>query len=576
MVFLHIENVGKTSIIRALTSDEGLINLPKVHSPVKIENECFLENCSMTIIDSWCGINSTLNIAVEEEVKKANVILLVYDITRQITIEKLSEYWLKKIPKISQSPIILIGNKLDEKYKNPQYSLENTIKCLYKHSCNFEFAIECSALTLDNLSDILLYSQHAVIYPISPLYDIKTEEITPEYKRALSLIFKRYDKDRDFLLNDNELISMDAEIFQSDMTSNDIEELKKTILEDTIEGIQNNAITFKGFCYLQVSLIQKLQNNICWTVLRYHNYDNFLNLSLKFQLNIEEFQYIELSPTVLTFLTIVFDQYAVNDLLSIDSLSQIFEAAEYVPWGSEKSQKWLDIEKFIQITNNSLPYDSWLALWHLLTWLDYANCLKYLVLIGCDLNYSDIFIIKSSNPEYKDKSRNIIVGYLIGYNQVGKSWILNGLINRNSEEKPTSSIKICCGIIKENPVPWEKKYILMIEYPVVEYENMISNINKCDCAIIITNENDISKKFIKEIEVLTNIRKMYVDNSGKLFDNTKRKQLYNDIYYNYLNDQSYEKLIESAATEKLPCKRITQIVTIFFIVAVAYIYKNFF
>ena len=66
-------------------------------------------------------------------------------------------------------------------------------------------------------------------------------------------------------------------------------------------------------------------------MLRYHNYDNFLNLSLKFQLNIEEFQYIELSPTVLTFLTIVFDQYAVNDLLSIDSLSQIFEAAEYVP-----------------------------------------------------------------------------------------------------------------------------------------------------------------------------------------------------------------------------------------------------
>jgi len=48
-----------------------------------------------------------------DDISKADVILLVYDVTRPETIDRLKQYWIPIINQKSRSPIILVGNKAD-------------------------------------------------------------------------------------------------------------------------------------------------------------------------------------------------------------------------------------------------------------------------------------------------------------------------------------------------------------------------------------------------------------------------------------------------------------------------------
>lgn len=49
-------------------------------------------------------------------IKKAELILLFYDVCDRRTVDRLTTYWMPLISKISQKvPIIIVGNKLDKK-----------------------------------------------------------------------------------------------------------------------------------------------------------------------------------------------------------------------------------------------------------------------------------------------------------------------------------------------------------------------------------------------------------------------------------------------------------------------------
>ncbi len=48
------------------------------------------------------------------EIEKANVIILVYDVSREETLKRLRSDWLPRIVKVNDKiPIVICGNKLD-------------------------------------------------------------------------------------------------------------------------------------------------------------------------------------------------------------------------------------------------------------------------------------------------------------------------------------------------------------------------------------------------------------------------------------------------------------------------------
>lgn len=79
-------------MVKSLTDDNPLLELPDVHPPIKIPTEMCQYNCSMTIIDTWYRRDLETDSTIQDELAKADVILLIYDISRPETIDRLGSY----------------------------------------------------------------------------------------------------------------------------------------------------------------------------------------------------------------------------------------------------------------------------------------------------------------------------------------------------------------------------------------------------------------------------------------------------------------------------------------------------
>jgi small GTP-binding protein len=97
------------------------------------------------------GGQEKFNSINESYYKKANAVLLVYDITRRETFDEIKDYYCDKIKDICKKdiPIILLGNKTDieDKRKVPQ---EEGIALALSHNYKFK---ETSALKNENVAD---------------------------------------------------------------------------------------------------------------------------------------------------------------------------------------------------------------------------------------------------------------------------------------------------------------------------------------------------------------------------------------------------------------------------------------
>ena len=69
-------------------------------------------------------------------------------------------------------------------------------------------------------------AQRAVLYPLAPLYDLNSKELTPKFKKAIMRIFRILDKDLDGKLTDNELRNLQEKVFQTDLNGDDIKTIK--------------------------------------------------------------------------------------------------------------------------------------------------------------------------------------------------------------------------------------------------------------------------------------------------------------------------------------------------------------
>ena len=81
---------------------------------------------------------------------------------------------------------------------------------------------ECSALLSQYISDVIYGAHVAVLFPLSPLYDISQKAITLKFEKALARIFRICDKDNDLKWSDEELRDFQLEVFQGELTISDI------------------------------------------------------------------------------------------------------------------------------------------------------------------------------------------------------------------------------------------------------------------------------------------------------------------------------------------------------------------
>ncbi|KAL4442838.1 hypothetical protein ABPG74_010727 [Tetrahymena malaccensis] len=423
--------VGKTSWITSLVSDNQPDKIPPVIDPV-VFSEMFLHTFQVqtVLIDTPSNILEKDNgFKFREEVLAAQVILLLYDLSNQSTIESMQNKWMKQIEQENPDvPVIIIGNKrdmLDEiqsQDKIPDGNrIEKVIVPLIKNFKQVQMGFECSALLYQSISDVIYGAHRAVLFPLSPLYDIREKTITPGFERALARIFRICDKDNDNKWNDEELRDLQFEVFSHDLSGNDIQGIKQLIREDEIinqdsknsSNITNmNEITFEGFKILQKKCVELIKMQICWAILRHFNYDDKLELDKKLfkdQLivNQEQGQTVELSGKARLFLTRqCFERFcSIEDLkgnaeavLTQKDVAEIFFPYPQKQKDEKKGELAIPFQYPFSIVTNkdSIVQEEWLNLWAYKTREDYLDVYKNLVYLGYQGSLEETFLITNT------------------------------------------------------------------------------------------------------------------------------------------------------------------------------------
>jgi len=101
IVFLGDKGVGKTSLITTLISDSFPEQVDAVIAPVILPPEMYVQthDVSTILIDSSSEIKN--EVQINESIKEADVLLLLYDISKKETVDGLKQRWMPKINKIN-------------------------------------------------------------------------------------------------------------------------------------------------------------------------------------------------------------------------------------------------------------------------------------------------------------------------------------------------------------------------------------------------------------------------------------------------------------------------------------------
>ncbi|PIO68616.1 EF hand associated, partial [Teladorsagia circumcincta] len=197
------------------------------------------ENVTTSIVD--CSLGNEGEAYITSELKQANVVCIVYTVSDDNTIKRVTDKWLPLLRDVygpeHEIPVILVGNKSDG-------STNHTDKVLpiMERWPEVETCVECSAKTMKNVSEIFFYAQKAVVHPTRPLYDADEKRLTDKTRKALIRVFKICDRDNDGYLNDAELNEFQKLCFGIPLTS--------AAIEDILSAVETNArgwITYAGY-----------------------------------------------------------------------------------------------------------------------------------------------------------------------------------------------------------------------------------------------------------------------------------------------------------------------------------------
>ncbi|XP_016518761.1 mitochondrial Rho GTPase 2 [Poecilia formosa] len=244
ILLLGEPKVGKTSLIMSLVGEEFPERVPPRAEEITIPADVTPEKVPTHIVDY--SEKEQSDEVLRDEIVKANVVCVVYDVTNEDTIEKIKTKWIPLVngdaEKGNKVPIILVGNKSDLRSGS---SMETILPIMNQFS-EIETCVECSAKNLKNISELFYYAQKAVLHPTAPLYDPEDKQLKPACVRALSRIFYISDQDNDRILSDAELNSFQKSCFGNPLAPQALEDVKTVVWKNTSDGVQDNGLTLNG------------------------------------------------------------------------------------------------------------------------------------------------------------------------------------------------------------------------------------------------------------------------------------------------------------------------------------------
>ncbi|CAD8046213.1 unnamed protein product [Paramecium sonneborni] len=397
VVLIGDSGVGKSTFVSSLIN-ENLNKQTNIeqYQPVQLPPEMFNNpECNTTLIDTRCKANQ-----IPEQVKIADIILLMYSIDNNDSCERLQKFWLKELKeKELKQPIIIVGNKLDLmdlKEDRDYCRIFKVIKELVKDFSQVEIGIECSSIKFQGVLDVINSAQRSYLYPLAPLYNIVNKAITEGFKKALTRIFRICDRDGDGVWSDQELEQFQKKVFKRHLDQNDIAGIKDMIEEELKDGSNKKKfISLQGFMALQKRGIELMKIQICWTILRFFHYQDDLTLDESlFQDEIifdeEAGQTVELSEIALQQLQSIFEQQ--GQILTQSQFDNIFYPVMY--------QTSFPLLQQYHPQQQNITLTLWLSLWNAFSFFNYKDAYKLINYIGIDIKMSEAFIEKNKKDSW--------------------------------------------------------------------------------------------------------------------------------------------------------------------------------
>ena len=111
------------------------------------------------------------------ELKKADVVCIVYAVDDEDTLDSVTDHWLPFIERTlgfeHRTPLLLVGNKVDL----VEYSTMDMVLPIMNDYEEIETCVECSARNLKNISELFYFAQKAVLHPSAPLWNYNEKDV---------------------------------------------------------------------------------------------------------------------------------------------------------------------------------------------------------------------------------------------------------------------------------------------------------------------------------------------------------------------------------------------------------------
>ncbi|KAJ3315081.1 ERMES complex Ca(2+)-binding regulatory GTPase gem1, partial [Blyttiomyces sp. JEL0837] len=471
---------------------------------------------------------------LEAEIRKADVICIVYSVMDRDTFDRVSEFWLPYIRKLGRNvPVVLVGNKIDLRGKDfTNESLEMQITPIMNEFKEVETCVECSAKQPLNVSEVFYFAQKAVLHPTAPLYDSREHTLKPACIDALRRIFKLCDLDKNGILDDEEINEFQQKCFGAPLQRSELESVKEVVREHEPDGVVcedgdlRGGLTELGFLFLHTLFIQRGRLETTWTVLRRFGYGD--DLSLREEILWPPIQVppdcsVELSSEGYRFFTDlfqIFDQDK-DGALKAPELEALFSTAPYNPWIPSGFP-----HTTITDETGAVTLQGFLAQWSMTTLLDYRTTLAYLAYLG--YNGDTTSALKVTRPRKMDRKRGkvqrtVFLSYVFGATGSGKTSLLKAFINRPFSDSGGGVTAKPYSVVNSVEIGGAEKYMVLQEFgPTYDVEILQNRkrLEACDVICFVYDSGDVNS-----FAYVANLRSRYdIGNIPCIFIATKSDQ----------------------------------------------------
>ncbi|GBG82922.1 hypothetical protein CBR_g36449 [Chara braunii] len=517
IVVIGDKGTGKSSLIVAAATEEFPEKTPPVIPPARLPPDLFPDKEAMLVVDTSSRPEDRKTL--EEEILKAEAILLTYACDNQSSFDRLHAWWLPELRRLHVSvPIILVGCKSDLR-NDSQPGPDQMLQPIMHEHREIDSCMECSAQKIHGVMDVFHQAEKSVLHPIGPLFDQRKLCLKPACVHALKRIFRLCDTDRDDVLDDIELNNFQMKCFDAPLQPAELEGVKSVVFDKMPAGVSDRGLNLAGFLYLHALFIEKARQETTWTVLRTFGYGNDLRLRDELLEN-PSFkrapdQSVELTPVAMEFLKQMFllhDDDGDN-ALNRDELEELFSTSPANPWASDP--RYTDSAE-VNVPMGALTMDGFLAQWAMMTLLDPRAALAHLIYLTYPQDPATAFVVtdrRRGDRKRKQTKRNVFQCFVFGAEKAGKSALLDRLLGKQFEagHVRTASDRYATNVVECENVGEEggkgTKVLVMREIPDDRAKKVLEDVNEmaaCDVAAFVydTSSRTSSHRALELLEKL--------------------------------------------------------------------------